>query len=210
MLHDRSEFPGHWLNICRKPGSRTLELHSRQRNLRWEWGKRSWTWKPLPGLYSSHLKTRMILDTSKGTTSPDAVPVYPWEGLCRRKTKSRQEKYFRVLKGVPHQQVIGEQTSGQGRKLRLSSLCILGLPWWLRQWKTCLQCWRLRFNPWSGRSPGGGHGNSKPVSLPGESHGQRSLAGYSPCGCKESDTFMVHLRNPEQEFHKKTETDSQT
>ena len=26
-----------------------------------------------------------------------------------------------------------------------------------------------------------------PVFLPGEFHGQRSLAGYSPCGCKESD-----------------------
>ena len=27
-----------------------------------------------------------------------------------------------------------------------------------------------------------------PVLLPGEFHGQRSLAGYSPWGCKESDT----------------------
>ena len=27
-----------------------------------------------------------------------------------------------------------------------------------------------------------------PVSLPGESHGQRSLVGYSPRGRKESDT----------------------
>ena len=27
-----------------------------------------------------------------------------------------------------------------------------------------------------------------PVLLPGESHGQRSLAGYSPWGHKESDT----------------------
>ena len=26
-----------------------------------------------------------------------------------------------------------------------------------------------------------------PVFLPGESHGQRSLAGYSPYGCKELD-----------------------
>ena len=26
-----------------------------------------------------------------------------------------------------------------------------------------------------------------PVFLPGESHGQRSLVGYSPLGCKESD-----------------------
>ena len=29
------------------------------------------------------------------------------------------------------------------------------------------------------------------VFLPGESHGQRSLAGYSPCGHKESDTTEV-------------------
>ena len=27
-----------------------------------------------------------------------------------------------------------------------------------------------------------------PVFLPGKSHGQRSLAGYSPWGCKELDT----------------------
>ena len=27
-----------------------------------------------------------------------------------------------------------------------------------------------------------------PVSLSGKFHGQRSLVGYSPCGCKESDT----------------------
>ena len=30
-----------------------------------------------------------------------------------------------------------------------------------------------------------------PVFLPGESHGQRSLAGCSPWGCKESDTSEV-------------------
>ena len=39
-----------------------------------------------------------------------------------------------------------------------------------------------------------------PVLLPGESHGQRSLAGYSPWGCKESDTTgrlstAQHTRN---------------
>ena len=36
--------------------------------------------------------------------------------------------------------------------------------------------------PGSGRSPGGGHGNPSPVFLPRESHGQRSLVGYSPQG----------------------------
>ena len=28
---------------------------------------------------------------------------------------------------------------------------------------------------------------STPVFSPGESHGERILVGYSPCGCKESD-----------------------
>ena len=33
-----------------------------------------------------------------------------------------------------------------------------------------------------------------PVFLPGEPHGQRTLVGYSPWGCKESDTteLMEH------------------
>ena len=39
--------------------------------------------------------------------------------------------------------------------------------------------------PGSGRSPGGGH--VTPVFLPGESHAQRSLAGYSPWGPKLLD-----------------------
>ena len=40
----------------------------------------------------------------------------------------------------------------------------------------------------SGRSPGGVRSKPTPVFLPGESHGQRSLAGYSPWGRKKSDT----------------------
>ena len=44
----------------------------------------------------------------------------------------------------------------------------------------------------SGRSPEGGHGNPlTPVFLPGESHGKRSLVGYSSRGHKESDTTEV-------------------
>ena len=39
--------------------------------------------------------------------------------------------------------------------------------------------------PGSGKSPGGGQ--PPPGFLPGESRGQRNLAGYSSWGCKESD-----------------------
>ena len=41
--------------------------------------------------------------------------------------------------------------------------------------------------PGSGRSPGEGNGNPLQFSCLGESHGQRSLVGYSPWGCKELD-----------------------
>ena len=42
------------------------------------------------------------------------------------------------------------------------------------------QCRRPWFDPWVRKTPWGGEGLPTPVSLPEESHGQRSLAGYSP------------------------------
>ena len=47
---------------------------------------------------------------------------------------------------------------------------------------------RCGFNPWVGKTPWGREWEPTPVFLPGESHGQRSLAGYSPWGRKESNT----------------------
>ena len=44
------------------------------------------------------------------------------------------------------------------------------------------------FSPWVGKIPWSGAWQPTPVFLPGESHGQRSLAGYSPWGHKELDT----------------------
>ena len=41
--------------------------------------------------------------------------------------------------------------------------------------------------PVSGRTPADGNSNHS-STLPGKSHGRRSLVGYSPWDCKESDT----------------------
>ena len=60
----------------------------------------------------------------------------------------------------------------------------LGLPWWLRWYRICPQCARPRW----GRSPGKGNGNPLQYSCLENPRGQRSLVGYSPWGCKESDT----------------------
>ena len=46
---------------------------------------------------------------------------------------------------------------------------------------------RHRFDQWVGKMPWGRPWQPTPVLLPGESHGQRSLVGYSPWGHKESD-----------------------
>ena len=46
---------------------------------------------------------------------------------------------------------------------------------------------RPRFNPWEGKLPWRWEWQPTPVFLPGEFHGQRSLAGYSSWDHKESD-----------------------
>ena len=46
---------------------------------------------------------------------------------------------------------------------------------------------RHRFYPWFGKIPWMRAWQCTPVFLPGESHGQRSLIGYSPWGCKDLD-----------------------
>ena len=43
---------------------------------------------------------------------------------------------------------------------------------------------RLGFNPWVRKTPWRRTWQPTPVFLPGESHGQRSLVGYSPWGCR--------------------------
>ena len=63
-----------------------------------------------------------------------------------------------------------------------------GLPWWLRQQRIYLQCRRPGFGPWVGKICWRRKWQPTSVFLPGESHGQRSLAGHSRWHCIESDT----------------------
>ena len=50
---------------------------------------------------------------------------------------------------------------------------------------------RLGFDRWVRKIPWRRVWQPTLVFLPGESHGPRSLAGYSPCDCKESDMTLV-------------------
>ena len=57
----------------------------------------------------------------------------------------------------------------------------------------CRRYKRRGFSPWIGRIPWRRAWQPTPVFLPGESHGQRSLAGYSLYGRKELDTTEATL-----------------
>ena len=57
---------------------------------------------------------------------------------------------------------------------------------------TC-QCRRLAFDPWIGKIPWRKKWQPTPPFLPGNFHGQKNLAGYSPQGLKELDMTEHNL-----------------
>ena len=65
------------------------------------------------------------------------------------------------------------------------------LPWWLSGKEPACQCRRPRFKPWVGKFPWRRKWQPTPVFLPGKSHGQRSLAGYSPWGRRRVEPDLV-------------------
>ena len=74
--------------------------------------------------------------------------------------------------------------------LVIVSLLLLRLPWWLSGRRSICKCRKHRrhgFNLWVRKTPGGGNGIHTSI-LPGKTHGQRFMAGYSPWGYKEPDS----------------------
>ena len=76
-----------------------------------------------------------------------------------------------------------------------------GLPWWFSGKESTCSAGATgdpMFNPWVRKIPWRRAWQPTPVCLPGESHGQRSLVGYSPWGHKELDmtkaTSHTHTR----------------
>ena len=51
----------------------------------------------------------------------------------------------------------------------------------------CGRCKRCGFSAWVGKIPWSRKWHPTPEFLPGNFHGQGSLVGYSPWGCKELD-----------------------
>ena len=73
------------------------------------------------------------------------------------------------------------------------AVSISGLPWWLSGRVPTCQCRRCGFNPWAGKITCRRKWQPIPVFLPGKSHRQKSLAGYSPWGHKRVRHVLATL-----------------
>ena len=86
-----------------------------------------------------------------------------------------------MLFGLNYKRISHLDKEGEKGTLELQLyIYIYGLPWWLSRKEPACQCRRHGFDPQVGMISWERKWQPTPVFLPGKSHGQRSLAGYSP------------------------------
>ena len=93
-----------------------------------------------------------------------------WVNIYFILTPGKQELTF---SGLAHSLIMIISLRNRGALLR-----------WLSGKESSYQCKRQGFDPWVRKIPWRRKWQPTPVFLPGQSHGQRSLEGYSPRGCK--------------------------
>ena len=104
------------------------------------------------------------------------------------------ETHFLHLKGIQIQ-IYGTTANMTSLSIQIySSFLKLNLKLVFSGKESAYQCKRhkgCRFDPWVGKIPWRRAWQLTPVFLPRESHGQRSLVGYSPLDHKQSDMTEV-------------------
>ena len=65
--------------------------------------------------------------------------------------------------------------------------------------KNLLQCREPGFDPWAGKTPWKRKREPTPIFLPGKSHRQRSLEGYSPWGSQRVGHNLANLVTKQQQ-----------
>ena len=155
-----------------------------------------------------HFKTEFDVKISSGDREAPGrlIERDSWVGPWETENKQGLEGFLglgslSVQPQWPSKELIWEGMQSQGRNIHETVVqpwgrtlvppqgtqITIGLSWWLRGSRIHLQSRRprFRFHPWVGKIPWRRGCLPTPVFLPGESHGQRSLAGYSPGGCRE-------------------------
>ena len=125
---------------------------------------------------------------------PETVTVWHWEGKWVQDPTAGRERCSLPLSFFLSFHLYHSLSSS----LPLRASLFLGFPGGASGKEPacqCRRCKRYRFDPWVGKIPWRRAWQPTPVFLPGESNGQRSLAGYGTWGHKESDqSNLAHHR----------------
>ena len=147
--------------------------------------------RPAPGCRTPHVQC--------GSCLPERALPLP-DGQESAHPETSPASFFSISLGsdlLPHLHFYSLSPSWNRRAfVRFASCCVPGIYCVLSDDKVHLQCRRPGFNPWVGKIPWRRKWQpTPPVFLPGEFSGQRSLAGYSPWGCKKSHMTerLTHL-----------------
>ena len=161
-------------------------------NISSAWSKRdlshkaSWRWAPPRS--SGRLHPSPVLKTRKLPCATFVLLVFSgfihFQKIKGQFPSLRSLGWF--LNAVNH---VNHKHTWETKVVILRPLSIMAPPWLGRQ-RICLQCRRPGFRPWVGKIPW--QWLPTLVFLPGGFHGQRSLAGYTPRGHKESDMTEQH------------------
>ena len=93
-----------------------------------------------------------------------------------------------------------EKTESQKWRELVKFLQQVGLPRWLSGRGPTCQCRRHEFHLWVGKNPGRRKWQPAPLFLPGETHRQRRLAGYSLQSRKKVGHDLV-TKGQEQQWY---------
>ena len=154
----------------------------------------------LPGARLGQLRPQAATSLSKGVSPPSVLAGGRAPAQVRVLAKSHEKQPIQTdtLTGAPFPPLHVPpqpawlfwllQQAMVGSNVLLSITASPGLPWGLRRWRIHWQCRRPGYSPWVGKIPRRRTWQPTPVLSLGKSHGQRSLADYSPWGRKGSDT----------------------
>ena len=120
--------------------------------------------------------------------------------ICSCRKILGTSSFHNPLSRAPGREGIGEETRSVRVSRGASQVALV-----VKNPPTNAEDVRLQFDPWVGKISWRRAWQPTPVFVPGESHAQRNLMGYSPWGCKESDTTEVtqhaHMQGVQTSLH---------
>ena len=134
------------------------------------------------------------------------APPYPHRAYQRKSPSCFQKKVGKTAI-LTYAKTLG--SSYQGENISQESHLPGGPPWWLSSKESTCQCRRHRLDPWVWKIPWRRDWQPAPVFLPGKSHGQRSLVGYTVHGVTKRVGHDLGTQQEQQTCQRKRNTQLQ-